>query len=186
MGGPPPFISTFHIYAVSWEDVDHFVHITLEVTTTAFWFRMYFLTGVFSLFPKPDFKKLKSLIHWKMFKFPERKYVSNPGISMIFHALSLSKLNVLLSIKFMYFETFFFLNVIYESKAIGILLFSLLTYAFFILPCSISSFLSEMCSLRTFCIISYRSSRELHRLKLYLSQSITHPSFPKHCHSTGF
>lgn len=74
---------------------------------------------------------------------------------------------------------FFFLNVIYESKAIGFLQFSLLISALFILPCSISSFLSEMCSLRAFCIIFYRSSWELYRLKLYFPQSITHPSFPK-------
>lgn len=106
MGGPRPCISTFDIYAMFWDGVDRFVHVTREVITTAFWLLGCFLICVFSLFPKADFKKLKSLIHWTMFTFPDRKCGVISGTSMIFHALSLSEYTCLVFFQIHIFQTF--------------------------------------------------------------------------------
>lgn len=88
--GPSPLISTFDIYPVPWEDVDHFVHVTHDVVNCPFVWMCVFLQMYLVLFPKPDFKILKSLIYFIMFKFPERRCWSIIGPSMIFHAFSLS------------------------------------------------------------------------------------------------
>lgn len=141
------------------------------------------------VFPKPDFKKLKSPIGLKMLKFPERKCWTNPGTSVIFHALSLcgykcssffsnspvSKLE----------EKFFFLNVIYEPKAIGFLFifffaicspYSPLNYFFFFLRDAHSlTALSSSLTGEQLWIVKAVSSGFL----FFLSQLTTHISFPK-------
>lgn len=106
MGGPPPFISTFNIYVVSWEDVDHFVHVTLEVITTAFW-----LLIIFSQVYLVCFLSLTSRnwSHWfteKCLNFlKENVGVILEEVCLFMHCSYLS-MNVLLSIKFMYSKIF--------------------------------------------------------------------------------
>lgn len=116
MTGPLPLIRTFDICTVTWENVDHFVHATLEVITTAFLFScVFFFTGEFSFFLMLDFKKL--VLHWKMFKFPERKCWNKNTLSctVLIWVLMFFQIHM-----FPNFLRISFSNVIYESNVIVI------------------------------------------------------------------